>query len=100
MSADNWGICPKCWAKARSEHTMLTDSLESLYGQIPLDEFDVMRARQQKGVNDEDYRTLREDYEFYLNEDTWEFYASYSGWCTECSWGFDFKHVEDKSTTP
>lgn len=87
MSADDWDVCPSCLTKARDEWLAKTDHLSVAYGKIPLDEFDALRDDVAKGINEEDFRTFREDYEFYL--DGFTLHVSYSGHCTECSTGLD-----------
>lgn len=58
MSADNWAICPRCESNAE---------LQAL---APV-------------VDSEQFRTFREDYEFY-GADVGEVHAVYSGRCTVC----------------
>ena len=44
-----------------------------------------------KPVNEEDFRTFREDYEFFIRDRA--VHASYSGHCQVCGLGTDFEHV-------
>jgi hypothetical protein len=41
-----------------------------------------------------DENSLREDYELYINPDTGEFRADYSGGCSLCGFKFTFHHRE------
>ena len=90
MSADNWGVCPRCWKKAQTEYASLVASLDSAYGTVPLAVFDDMRKQVQNGLDEEDFLTFREDYEFYVRDEL--LHIRYSGWCQKCGCGID---VED-----
>lgn len=90
MSADNWATCPRCFKRAREDYDRKHQEVMDLYGKVTPKEFDAARAALTEPVA-EDFETFREDYEFYGVED-WEITASYSGRCTECGLGTDFKH--------
>ncbi len=72
MSADSYGVCPRCWDQGRKEVI---------------------------NPDEEDYRTLREYYEFYIGETRKDpdikFRADYSGKCDVCKWEFNFTHEEE-----
>lgn len=70
MSADNWAVCPRCIGEARSID----------FGPIVPE------------VDEELYRTFREDYEFY-GADEGVVTASYSGHCRKCGLETDFEHA-------
>jgi hypothetical protein len=93
MSADNWEICPRCLFRARREAQDAYDKVMATYGQVPLDEFDAARA-ELKPVEDEDYRTLREDYEFY-GADEGTVRADYRCGCTVCGLSGSLKASEE-----
>ena len=91
MSADNWGICPRC----NKEHN-------EKIGQIQL------RAGEQYGkVSSEKYLkllecanplpkidpTLREDYEIFTDVEGL-FFVSYSCSCNKCNFEHHFEHVK------
>lgn len=61
----------------------------ALYGSLPVEEFDAKRVAL-KTPEPEDFRTLREDYEFYGAEEG-EVQADYSGSCSACGLGVELK---------
>jgi hypothetical protein len=91
MSADNWGICPRCHANGASRNK----KAPPIYGQAT--EADYI-AYVRTGTlpdppeTDEEYK-LREDYEVYTNEDGL-FTVAYSCACGRCGFSFAFKHKE------
>lgn len=89
MSADNWAICPRCVAGAQAECVAEQDRVMATYGTVPIAEFDAARAAL-LSFDPEKYRTFREDYEFYGAEEG-EVCADYSGHCSKCGLGVDFK---------
>lgn len=91
MSASNWAICPACLNKAQTELERLYQEIQASYGQLPLEEFDALRTRHAAGINHDEFRTFREDYEFYGAEDG-TVVATYSGHCQKCNVGTDFVH--------
>lgn len=91
MGADNWAICPRCLRRARKEHDERVAAVAALYGKVPVEEFDAERAAL-GDVDPEDFRTYREDYEFYGAE-SGEVTASYGGVCETCDLRLDFKHT-------
>jgi hypothetical protein len=96
MSADNWAKCPRCVARAEKELAEREAEVSALYGEVPVDEFDLARVEltQDRAKHDKDdaYRTFREDYEFYGAEDG-EVVAVYAGSCKECGLKLNFRHV-------
>ena len=84
MSASNWAICPRCVDNAEAESAERQNKVMAAYGKVPVEEFERMRAESDAAaVKEEDYRTFREDYEFYGAEDG-EIVASYGGGCGTC----------------
>lgn len=71
MSADNWVVCPRCFDRAMAKDP---------------------------NVDDADYVSFREDYEFYVNDDG-EVVADYSGVCGVCHLNGSFTH-KHKFYTP
>lgn len=100
MSADNWGICPKCKAKKARQHDALIDKAAKAYGKVPRDEYEAMvkKADSLKPADDidETLRTLREDYEVYTDADGW-FSVTYEAGCKVCGFKHEFKHTEKLS---
>lgn len=99
MSASNWAICPRCLQRAKEKATEQLAKIASVLG---AEEAEALQDRLQ--VNEEDFRTFREDYEFYGNWENprspapatgaYKITASYSGSCEECGLGVDFEHTE------
>lgn len=98
MGADNWAVCPKCEQKAYEDRHKLLERIDSAYGRIPLEEFDALREQADKEVDEEDYRTLREDYELGINTLEPSFYVYYEGRCNVCDFSKFFEHVERLDT--
>lgn len=89
MSASNWAICPRCLKRERERIAELQERASKGYGALPLAEFDVLRAEAAKPLDEEKFRTFREDYEFYgADEGT----ATYGGSCSVCKVELAFKH--------
>lgn len=91
MSADGWAVCPRCLKRARVKYQEGLDGVAALLAKLTEEERKIVNPSV-KAVNSEDYRTFREDYEFYVNDDG-EVEVSYSGHCQVCELGIDF---EDK----
>lgn len=89
MSADNWEICPRCVNRAEKALAAKAMKLTELMEKLDADERKLV-STDLGSVNPEDYRTFREDYEFYVNPATARVEVSYSGHCTECELGIDF----------
>jgi len=82
MSANNWGICPKC--------QQLTENEKSSYGKVPEEEY-IKLISERKNVSHK--YTLREDYEIWT-DDKGLFYISYSCECSKCGFFHNFKHQQ------
>jgi hypothetical protein len=82
MSASNWAICPQCLDRASADAEKERAGVMSLYGSIPVHEFDAKREALRE-VKPEDFRTFREDYEFYGAEEG-RVVARYTGGCGRC----------------
>lgn len=90
MSASNWAVCPTCRDAEKRRVDGLVERLATGYGQIPVEEYDALRAEVAKGVDEEGHRTFREDYEIYGAEKG-TVTVDYSGHCQVCGAGLDFK---------
>jgi hypothetical protein len=86
MSADNWGICPKCKLDEIKRIEDLKLKAGEAYGKIPPEEYLELLDEASKTRSYDN--TLREDYEVGTDEDG-EFSVSYSSFCT-C--GFKYKY--------
>lgn len=82
MSASNWAICPRCLAEARAAAAEEHAAVMALYGTVSVEEFDAKRSTLRE-VDPEDFRTLREDYEFHGAE-LGKVVASYYCCCGTC----------------
>ena len=84
MSADNWGVCPKCKETAEKNIT-------SAYGKVSEEEY-LAALNERKQI--ENNLTLREDYEVGVDIDG-EFSVSYSCHCSKCGFKFDYKYSQE-----
>ncbi len=82
MSADNWGICPRCKVEALKEQEARQQAAADAYGKVSSTEYGELVAKALEPMQLEE--TLREDYELGLGEDG-EFYVSYRGACDKCA---------------
>lgn len=93
MSADNWGICPKCKRDRFRKRESAIAAVKIFYGKIPAEEYEEKMDRA-KAIEDGPLKqTLREDHELGTNEDG-AFYVRYYCSCRTCGLKFEFK--EDK----
>jgi len=89
MSANNWGICPKCKQARREALADLEKRASETYGEIPEDEYLALLAQVKAGLPELTH-TLPEYYEIFMGEDG-EFYIRYSAHCTVCNFSHEFK---------
>ena len=91
MSANNWGVCPKCREKAEQAHADLLSRIETDYGKVTATEYLelIEQSKQLIGLKE---HTLREDYEIGIRKG--EFHISYGAYCEECSFFYKFEHKE------
>jgi len=95
MSADGWKICPRCRAVIQNaKDTEIMKASES-YGKIDKDEYlELVRKAAEPARFEE---TLREDYEFYLDEEYVLKIRYYAG-CNKCNFEFSFlKEIDIES---
>ena len=94
MSADNWGICPKCKKLELQHKKQLEEDARKLYGKIsPEDYLQLLKEIPDKKALDE---TLREDYEIGVDSHG-EFYISYGCHCDKCGVKHSFNYKEQLS---
>ena len=93
MSADNWGICPRCKQQHGTDRARKIDAAKSRYGKAPIDNYtEELQAAMAMPLKPPE--TLREDCE--LGTDAaGKFTASYSCHCEACGFTFTFAHEED-----
>lgn len=93
MSADNWAICPRCLDEAKAEAQARFQAAFEAYGKVTPEEYERIRDLAQEPIDKDVLQTFREDYEFYGAENG-TVTAVYSGHCSKCSLGVDFKHEQ------
>lgn len=92
MSASNWAVCPRCFERAQVARDEAFQHALSLYGVVPLDKFEEARdAAAAISVSEDAFQTFREDYEIY-GASKGTITVDYSGHCSKCNLGLDFKH--------
>lgn len=87
MSADNWSKCPKCKEVAKKTNADLIAKIVESYGKIPVEEYDDMVKKASESIELEE--TLREDYEFYLEDDNLN--IDYGCSCNKCGFSYSYK---------
>jgi len=87
MSADNYSKCPKCRADMIKNKKDLIERASEGYGKISADEYNDLLTEGSKPIDLTE--TLREDYEFYLQDDILG--ISYSCSCSVCKFHFEYK---------
>ncbi len=83
MSANYWAICPRCKNRAIRERSAISDQVREAYGNVPVEEWEALSNRVRAPLDEETFRTFREDYEFYGAEEG-TIIASYGGSCDVC----------------
>jgi hypothetical protein len=93
VSASNWAICPRCLSRALSEDEIRFQAAIDAYGKVPAEEYERLRAEAQVPVDEESFRTFREDYEIY-GASTGTITVDYGGCCQTCGLGayFQYEH--------
>jgi hypothetical protein len=94
MSADNWAVCPRCLHQAKVDLEALKAEAREKYGKVTIEEWEEISTVLAEEVDEENYRTFREDYEFYGVE-TGTLEISYRGECITC--GLKYEHGESKT---
>ena len=88
MSADNYAICPRCLAEARAYATATLDMLRDRG--VPEETISKLTKGALDKVNPEDYRTWREEYQFY-GASSGFITVDYYGECQECGLSLSFE---------
>lgn len=92
MSADNWGICPRCYKKYNDDKNDLIDKVADARKNKSIDEWEALR-KQLDEMEGPQY-SLREDYESFVSKEG-RFYISYSGVCETCGFSKQLK-IDEK----
>lgn len=99
MSADNWMVCPRCFAQAVHDHRNAVKAVDKSYGKVSIVEFEKRRAALGKPPTVANFKEeLREDFELGIT-DASEFYVKYSSSCQMCRFGHTFEHSEQLEIT-
>lgn len=91
MSADNWGVCPRCKREAEERYSERVEAARESYARVPLHEFERRQAEAAEPAEDIG-ETLREDYEFYIDEVGGWFHVRYKAECDRCGFTHKFSH--------
>lgn len=88
MSADNWGVCPKCFAVEMDAYNKRLSLPSMCYAKVSAEEY--LKAVEQSKIPPKEDNSLREDYEIGC-EKTGKFYVIYSCSCS-CGFSFEYRH--------
>jgi hypothetical protein len=90
MSADNWTVCPKCYASALTKKAKLDNDVQKNYGKTSIANFLILKKEAEEFDPERIDPTMREDYELGVNRDG-TFYVIYSCSCNQCSFNFSYR---------
>lgn len=91
MSADNWGICPRCKMEWKAKQDAAFQKAADAYGKLPAAEYEALQEQALAPLPEE--TTMREDYEIWIDEDGF-FSLEYSASCKKCGFRHEFKCTE------
>ena len=89
MSANNWGVCPRCAARVREADQQLIREMKESYGKVTPSEY-LSLVERCKIKPELDYK-LREDYQLGLLE-TGEFFVHYECFCETCRFNYKYNY--------
>jgi hypothetical protein len=92
MSADNYGICPKCLLNATAEHANAELKMKQGYGKVEFSAFLKLKEEAEKPVDKEACKTLREDWELGTDEHG-NFDVNYQCSCSKCETDFKYTYA-------
>jgi len=90
MSADNWTLCPTCYAAWRERETQLFTDAMNAYGKVGEREYHEIQASAKAFSAKQPERTLREDWDIGTDEDG-QFAVDYRSSCNSCDYAFNYK---------
>lgn len=93
MSADNWGICPRCKQAKEKEQELAQFRADQAYGTVSQDEYIALLEVAQQDPEAMKYE-LREDYELWIDTDEGTFNVFYKACCHTCNFSFSYEHKE------
>jgi len=94
MSADNWGVCPKCKQLKAKEVARKQQAIDASYGVVSSDEYMAKLGELRQLMITKDGYSLREDYEIDTNAEG-TFSVSYRCHCDKCGFSFEFQHKKE-----
>lgn len=99
MSADNWGICPKCKRQRIQAAGKADRQAKDAYGKVSEAEYlklveDAQKLNAAALKPSGEQNTLREDYKIGTNENG-IFTVHYACSCRHCGFQFEFKHSQE-----
>jgi hypothetical protein len=92
MSADNWGVCPRCLKKQIETQAKKVQEVNDSYGKVSQEVYMKNLEDLQRRKLIEEF-TLREDYDIGVDGDG-EFHIDYRASCENCGLEFGYKHAE------
>jgi hypothetical protein len=92
MSADNYAICPKCFARHESDVIAKKAELAEVYGKVTRNEYERMSADLAELKENGLEATLREDYEI-VNDNAGTVTIKYGAACPWCGFSCEFEKV-------
>ena len=93
MSADNWGICPKCKRKDDKRKEGLSQKMTEQYGKIQPEEYSQLVYETKQSIEKKLEPTLREDFGISTNQHG-VFNIYYGCQCDVCGLQFGYNHEE------
>ncbi len=91
MSAENWGICPRCKKQNEAAVAAKLSEAQDAYGKVSAEEYEEFLCAARAPVQQAE--TLREDY--YLGVDVdGEFAVTYRCDCAACGLRYEFKRTK------
>jgi len=93
MSADNWGVCPRCRVAHEQDLLARAKEVDAAYGKVAPTEYDGLRRQYAAFAETRPEETFREDYEIGMNTDG-TFSVDYHGRCETCGLKHVFKHTD------
>lgn len=96
MSADNYGICPRCRKHRKERIEKLKYEQKAGYGNLTQEAWSLLSKRTRALEYETNIRSLDERWEIHLSGeiDPPEFYVSYGCRCDVCGYEFSFQHKE------
>jgi len=96
MSANNYGICPRCFSRKKKAIEDGRHEIERLYGTIPQEEWSALNKRIRYLKSETKTRDLDERWEIGTEgeQDPPVFCVSYGCRCEVCGFEFSFQHRE------